>query len=304
MPLSLRSRHPQTACRAFDMGKLPPPRQSEPERLRSQAWLKFFDRVMRARLRSSFNAVRLARPGAPAVSASWPLIVYCNHPSWWDAALVPVVLAEAFSRRRLYGPIDADALRRYGFMRRVGLFGIEPETYAGAAAFLRIGRRLLQRPDTLFCVTPQGAFVDTRVRPLRLQPGLAGLLSSVPRVTVLPLAVEYPFWGEPAPEALVRFGEPLIVGQALSGSLVDVQQVLEKRLAATMDRLAQDAIDREAGRFDTLLDGSRVGVGGVYDLWRRLKAWRRGEHFDPAHGQPARLPGDKGSSRETDRRVR
>ncbi len=269
---------------------------TEPERLRSRAWLLFFMQMMRGRLRSSFTAVRLGRPGAPVVSGSSPLIVYCNHPSWWDAALVPVVLAQLFPGRRMFGPIDADALRRYGFMRRLGLFGIEAETFAGAATFLRVGRRVLQRPDTLFCVTPQGAFVDARVRPLRLQPGLVGLLSAVPRVTVLPLAVEYPFWGERAPEALVRFGEPMVIDRSLTDLPVDVGQVLEDRLAVTMDRLAQDAISRDPGRFETLLTGSRVGVGGVYDLWRRFKAWRQGEHFDPAHVQRTRMPGDKGSA--------
>jgi hypothetical protein len=88
-------------------------------------------------------------------------------------------------------------------MRRLGLFGIAQDTYEGASLFLRVGRKLLSQPDTLFYLTPQGGFTDARVRPVRLRPGLTHLLSQVPRVTVLPLAVEYPFWYESAPEALV-----------------------------------------------------------------------------------------------------
>lgn len=268
--------------------------ETEPERLRSAPRLVFFSWIFRRRLQRSFAAVRVALPGVPMVSDSLPLIVYCNHPSWWEGALMPVVLGRLFPGRRIFGPIDADSLRRYGFMRRLGYFGLEPGTYGGASTFLRIGRRLLQRPGTLLCITPQGAFVDARARPLQLQPGLAGLISVVPRVTVLPLAVEYPFWGERTPEALARFGEPQVMGMAVTPLLDDIRSALEDRLTTTMDRLAQDAISRDASRFSTLLAGSSVGVGGVYDLWRRLKAWRQGERYDPAHLQGRELPRDQG----------
>ncbi len=259
---------------------------TDPVALRSETWLRFFRYILERQLRRSFHAVRIARPGLPAISNEWPLIVYFNHPSWWEGALVPVLVDRLFPRRRAFGPIDADALKRYGFMRRLGFFGVQADSFSGAATFLRVGRRLLAERDTLFCITPEGRFVDARVRPVRLQPGLVGLLSGVPRVTVLPLAVEYPFWSERTPEALARFGEPLVVGTDVAGSLDDVGEALGGRLAAAMDRLADDAIARDPARFDTLLEG-RVGVGGFYDLGRRLKAWSRGERFDAAHAFPA-----------------
>lgn len=254
----------------------------DPERLRSVLWLRFFDRVLTGRLRRAFHAVRIARPGLPAVSPTLPLVVYSNHPSWWDAAVLPVVLGRLFPARRAFGPIDAEALARYPFMRKLGLFGIEAGSHAGAATFLRVGRRLLTEPDTLFCVTAQGRFADPRQRPLRLQPGLAGLVSRVAQVTVLPVAIEYPFWTERTPEALVGFGTPRIVGRAVAGSLVDLHDELERGLATTMERLAGDAAAADPHRFESVLTGAS-GVGGIYDAWRRLGAWRRGERFDPAH---------------------
>ena len=30
------------------------------------------------------------------------------------------------------------------------------------------------------------------------------------------------------------------------------------------------------------------GVGGLYDVWRRLKAWARGRSFEAAHGEGRR----------------
>ncbi len=259
-----------------------PPAETDPERLRSTAWLRFFEVVLGMRLRRSFHAVRVARPGLPAIADDLPLIVYCNHPSWWDGALVPVLTRRLFPERRAYGPIDAEALRRYPFMRRLGLFGVDLGSYAGAATFLRVGRAVLARPDTLFCLMPEGRFRDARPRPLHLRSGLAGLISAVPRATVLPLAVEYPFWDERLPEALVRFGEPQIMGAEASTSIAATRDSLERRLTDAMDRLAADAISRDPDRFVTVLDG-RAGVGGVYGAWRRLTAWRHGERFDAAH---------------------
>ncbi|HZH05338.1 MAG TPA: lysophospholipid acyltransferase family protein [Lautropia sp.] len=237
---------------------------------------------MTHRLRKSFHAVRLAKPGVPAVSDELPLVIYSNHPSWWDGALVPVLLTKLFPSRRSFAPIDTIALRRYGFMRRMGLFGVAQGTYEGASLFLRVGGKVLSQPDTLFYLTAQGRFTDARDRPVELRPGLAHLLARVPRVTVLPVALEYPFWDESAPEALVRFGEPMILGNSMTAEMPDIQALLQARLSQAMDCLAEASVSRDAARFEILLDG-RAGVGGVYDAWRRLGAWRRGEVFDAAH---------------------
>ena len=67
-------------------------------------------------------------PASPTVPDELPLVIYANHPSWWDAALVPVLLTRLFPSRRSFAPIDAVALRRYGFMRRLGLFGIAQDS--------------------------------------------------------------------------------------------------------------------------------------------------------------------------------
>jgi hypothetical protein len=47
--------------------------------------------------------------------------------------------------------------------------------------------------------------------------------------------------------------------------------LLEQRLTETMDALARDAISRDPGLFREIVRG-RVGVGGIYDVWRRMAA--------------------------------
>lgn len=255
---------------------------SDPVALRSPAFCRVFGAVMARRMRRDFHAVRLARPGWPVLPPDRPVIVCLNHPSWWDPALLIVMGTTCYRDRPGYGPIDAAMLRRYRFMARIGLFGIEPGRL-GAAAFLRSGQRILADPRSMLWITAEGAFTDPRCRPVRLRPGIAHLLRRVPSAVVVPLALEYPFWDESTPEALARFGEPIEASAFADRPVPDIAAALERRLEATMDALAIDAQSRDPARFLTLIDGS-AGVGGVYDLWRRARAWAGGERFSPAHG--------------------
>jgi hypothetical protein len=97
--------------------------------------------------------------------------------------------------------------------------------------------------------------------------------------------LEYPFWEERTPEALARFGEEIAASEA-GLTATDWTTVLETRLQTGLDALAADSLARDPARFDVLLDGA-AGVGGVYDVWRRLKARLRGDPFQPEHGDDA-----------------
>ena len=230
-----------------------------------------------------FRAVRLSRTGLPRVAPGRPVIVYGNHPSWWDPALYILLAARCFPGRPGYGPMDVKALGRYGVFERMGVFGIDPETPRGAASFLQTSLRVLDDPRHMLWITAEGGFNDVRARPLRLRPGLAHLARRVPNAIILPLAIEYTFWNESRPEALARFGDPIDTGR--DRSVADWTAHLEAELARTMDALAAESVERAPALFQPLLRG-RTGVGGIYDLWRRLRAWTTGQRFDPSHERP------------------
>lgn len=242
-----------------------------------------------------FHAVRRSA-SVPSVGPDAALVVYFNHPAWWDPLLAIVLARELFGERTHYGPIDAAALEQYGFFRRLGFFGVEPGTVGGARRFLRVAGELLERRDTALWITPEGRFTDPRQRPVRLRPGLgrlAGRLAERPGGAVLlPLALEYPFWEERFPEALLRFGEPVDVAREVARhrergkgdpSPRDWDALLARRLEEAQDALAAAAMERDPEAFETLI-GGRAGIGGVYDLWRALRAALRGESFEREHG--------------------
>ena len=231
-------------------------------------------------MRAAFRAVRVARPGPPEVSAHRPLMVYSNHPSWWDPAFFIVLAAQLFPDREGYGPIDAAMLERYRFMRRIGIYGVAQESRRGAADFLRTSERILSDPRRMIWITAQGEFSDPRARPVVLRGGAARLMTRHPELIAVPLALEYPFWTEKRPEALSFFGRPVTTAGGEHADALGAR--LSAELASAMDALAHLSIRRDAGAFDRLISGTS-GVGGVYGGWGRLRAAVAGRRYASEH---------------------
>jgi 1-acyl-sn-glycerol-3-phosphate acyltransferase len=243
--------------------------------------LQNFHRYIRFYLRRSFHAVRLSRAGQPPHLPDMPLVIFLNHPSWWDPLVCLFLTNALFPDRRHYGPLDAEALARYRIFARMGFFGVTPGSRSGALTFLRVSQAILHQPQSALWITPEGAFTDPRQRPTRLQSGISHLAVRLDRAVFVPLALEYPFWQERFPEVLVRFGEGIPVEPGLS--VEDYTERFSARLEATQDALAQDACQQDRERFEVLLSGN-AGIGGIYDVWRSLRARWRGETFRRSHG--------------------
>ncbi len=211
------------------------------------------------------------------------MVVYTNHPSWWDPALAMLVSPKLFPGRIGFGPMDADALERYGLFRRFGIFGVQPGP-RGAVRFLRTARACLSQPRAIMWITAEGSFTDPRRRPIVLRAGVAHLARHVPDAVFVPAALDYMFWNEARPEALLRVGPPVDISHL---GTAEAAVALADGLTAAMDGLAEDSATRDASRFVTLLHGAG-GISAVYDTWRRARALSQGRTFDPRH-EPERL---------------
>ncbi|MFM1996044.1 MAG: hypothetical protein RLZZ111_431 [Planctomycetota bacterium] len=253
-------------------------------------WLYgWFMAYVRRSFRRHFHALRVLKDsgggsGLPEI-AGRPVVFYTNHPGWWDPLIFLLVAERAFPGRLNYGPIDARALGRYRFLERIGFLGIDPHSRQGAARFLRLARAAGRRTDVAFWITAQGTFTDPRSRPVRLRPGVAHVAAAADSAIFIPVAVEYPFWNERLPEAVIAFGPPLEPA-AHPASVEAWLERLEAALTTTQDRLAAAAMSRDPRAF-TRMQAGDAGVHWAYDAWRRLAAWRRGERFDPSHAGDA-----------------
>jgi 1-acyl-sn-glycerol-3-phosphate acyltransferase len=233
-----------------------------------------FTRVARRRLRKGFRAVRMLHAERLVDAGRGPLIVYLNHPSWWDPLLCLTLARTLVPERVHYAPISAASLVKFPFFGKLGMFPVDQGSARGAVQFLRGSQAAFAAGGVLW-ITAQGQFSDVRLRPVGLKPGLGGLLAryeGAEPLTVLPLAIEYTFWNGVKPEALAAAGQPLTVrAEDYARTTREWTAMLEDRLQAVQDDLAATALQRDAARFETILDADAGG------LWQRLRARMRGE---------------------------
>jgi len=265
---------------------------STPELLvpRPAEWfLGGFHRFLQPYLRRHFHSIALDRDSRPepGFAEDAPLIVYANHPSWWDPLVAHFLHRKLFPDRHFFAPIDADALEQYSVFAKLGFYGVRLSSVGGAASFLKKSLSILQHHDTAIWITPEGRFADSRDHAAELMPGLAHLCRRSDRAVVLPLALEYVFWDERLPVCLVSLGKPMRCGEQPDWSKPDWARHLTAELRAAQGRLAGLAVQRSAAPFDNLLRGVSGG-GWIYDSCRRIKAWMTGKSFKAEHGEQFR----------------
>lgn len=246
-----------------------------------------FHRFLRPYLRRHFDAIAIDRESRcdTMISDDEALIVYGNHPSWWDPLVAHFINRALFPNRQFYAPIDADALQRYQVFGKLGFYGVRLNTPGGAAAFLKQSCAILDAGRTAIWLTPEGRFSDVRDHSTALMPGLAHLCKRRNQGWVLPLAIEYVFWNERLPVCLARQGAPIRIADHDEMSKPQMNELLTTRLRHAQIELSKQAVDRRSSPFDQLLVG-KSGAGMVYDSFRRMKAVVTGQKFQARHSEP------------------
>jgi 1-acyl-sn-glycerol-3-phosphate acyltransferase len=251
------------------------------------AWFQNgFHRFLKPYLQRHFHAIAIERESLATaqIEVNLPLIVYGNHPSWWDPLIAHFLNRTLFPGRQFYAPIDAVALEQYQVFAKLGFFGVDLASTAGAGTFLKQCAAILQSQGTAIWITPEGRFADVRDQQAELMPGLAHLCCKQAQGVVLPVALEYLFWDERLPVCLVKLGKPIQIANHREVSKPVWNELVTTRLRQTQAELAQLAMARSSQPFENLLLG-KTGAGGTYDIFRRLKSLATGRRFRAKHGK-------------------
>lgn len=230
---------------------------------------------VRKMFRKQFFAIRSAADTQGVLesleSHRGPAIVVMNHSSWWDP-LIGLTLMQLLAPSRLVlGPMEAAQLKKFQVFRKLGVFGIDPDSPESLDPMVRYVRGEFERePRTVFVVTPQGAFADVR-SPIRLRPGTATLAARLsethPDLPVVCIAVEMGFWIDQRPEIFVRFERCRSEHTSTTGWLRAMTRTMEDNAAA----LAAAVTARDPAAFEILLGGEAAKINPLYDLWQRVR---------------------------------
>ncbi|HEY8966633.1 MAG TPA: lysophospholipid acyltransferase family protein [Candidatus Methylacidiphilales bacterium] len=204
------------------------------------------------RLRRAFHGVHL-RGGVHLTPAALPpgrpVLAVVTHAGWWDLFVLHR-LTRLLRHKVHYGMMEERNLRPHRFLRALGLFSVELETPGKAALGLRRAARLLQRPDALLWLFPQGR-IEAQGVPQAVRPGAAWLARRAPGALVLPFAIRYEFFREERPAVLIEAGAPVPASEV--GDDAALLAVL-RGPAASLERIAAAHPDRDLAA--TLRDGA------------------------------------------------
>ncbi len=212
-----------------------------------------------------------------------PLILFGNHSSWWDPLIALLLGQTILPERTHYAPMDQIALEHYSIFKPMGFFPVDNGSAKGAVQLLRAGQEILSRPGSVLWITPESQFNDVRKRPVLFRPGLGALMSRSGRLTCVPIAIEYTFWNERLPEVLVNVGEPLEIADGAMEDARTWTNLLSYAMSATLDELTMLAVERDPDAFELMFSGSG-GIGGIYEVWKRLACAITGRSYHHDHG--------------------
>jgi len=197
-----------------------------------------------------------------------PILLVMNHASWWDPLIALMLGDSCFTGRSPSGPIDMDQWTKFGFMKRLGIFGLDP-THPGALdALIEHSRTLFQSdPTTVLGITAQGRFADVREQ-ISLRPGAASIAAANPEARVLVLAIEYAFWTDRRPEVFMRADPCPVPSWATTTSW---HRTLTRGLGSTLGSLSDAVIARDPDACEPLIGARGPAINPIYDAWIRLR---------------------------------
>lgn len=216
-------------------------------------WGHWFERSVRSAFSTSYvQGLDRVLEALPQRTGR-PLVMYCTHGSWWDAAIV-MMIALRVLRIRSFGMMEYRQLVRYPFFRRIGLFSVVREDARSALESLRYAAGCLNRQPGVLWMFPQGTLRHQDVRPLNLEPGIGILARSVPSLLMCPVAIRYDMVKEQRPEFRLHFGE---IHEPGSQDIRAITEDCEVRLLGLADTVREAALSDDCAHWRVLHHGPR-----------------------------------------------
>lgn len=244
--------------------------------------IRGFSIVVRRMFRKHFASVRAVKGSIEILRTldrrEGAAIIALNHSSWWDP-LVCVLLGKRLMRSRTHAaPMDIEQLRRFKFMRKIGIFGVAPDDPRSLPRMVRhVKERFASEPRCTLWITPQGEFRDVRDE-IALRPGAGAVAARAcerREIPVLALAIEYTFWEDKRPEVFLRVervAPPDLPEFASRAERIEAwTSEIERAMRENQSALAQIVMERDPRPFDIVLGGKEGANHPLYDLWLRLR---------------------------------
>ncbi|MSR33402.1 MAG: hypothetical protein EXS12_01145 [Phycisphaerales bacterium] len=223
-------------------------------------------------IQKKFHAVRVLAGNRPAFDelAREPnaSMLIMNHCSWWDPMLMFALRHLYFKNRTNITPMDRTQLERFQFLRKCGLFGIDPDRTESLTQMTEyVQKRISELPRLMISLTPQGRFVDVR-NEVRPRPGASAILARNPDMRVWRISCEYGFWQDQRPEIFLSVAE---IAPPEKRSTASWQRQLGEVMECNQRLLADAVKSRDPNLFESILGDRGNKINPLYDLWLKAR---------------------------------
>lgn len=155
----------------------------------------FFGLYLRAHMHWAFRHVRIH---SDFDDGGGSILLIGNHFSWWDGFIARHVNKKLF-KRRLHLMMDEEQLAQRRFLCGLGAFSIKKNS-RDAIESLRYAAEILQKPENLLIVFPQGRFESLHSYPLNFQKGWFRMLNNPPsHLNIVFMASLVDYFASPRP---------------------------------------------------------------------------------------------------------
>lgn len=184
-----------------------------------------------------------------------PLIVYCSHGGWWDAALA-IAITNGRLQLESYGMMEEKQLKKYRFFTKVGMFSVHRSNARSAIQSLKYASELIKDSRKVLWMFPQGELIHQEIRPIQTYTGMANLVEMMGKAWCVPVAIRYDFLHEQKPEAWLSIGEPELMTAEAFGDKFSMTEHFRIRLTKLMDEVRVDVMEYRKNGYEVFLHGA------------------------------------------------
>lgn len=180
-----------------------------------------------------------------------PLIIYCNHSSWWDGLAAFQISFE--SRLDSFIMMEEKQLRSLFLFRYLGAFSVNREKPREAYESIDYAARIFrEKSDRALWIFPQGEILPNDSRPLKFFRGIAKIVEKIEKCFVASLSIRYEFLGNFKPEIFIQIGEPTFLSAGKDFDSDRLTKNLADNLTRNLDELKLAITNRDYEGFAEL----------------------------------------------------
>ncbi len=180
-----------------------------------------------------------------------PLIIYCNHSSWWDGLIAFQISHK--TNLDSFWMMEEKQLKNLSLFRKLGAFSVVREKPREALKSIDYAAKLLiESSKRTLWIFPQGEILPNDLRPIKFYNGLTKIIKKVGKCSVTSLSIRYEFLGEFKPQIFVKIEEPKLISTATDFNVTQLTEEFASNLTDNLNSLKSDVINKNLADYKSV----------------------------------------------------